>query len=106
MRFPTDPSDVEEAVRALGIQCPVTKANILKDPRSHRIAPWHFHRNHLQKNNNGNWSIRIMSKYIDSDRKVFNFAPPNGNIKQFIESDLLSMGHGTCRGELMCFHLG
>jgi regulator of replication initiation timing len=96
--FPTDATDVEVAIRALGIQCPTTKANIVRDPRSHRIAPWHYHRNHLQKNANGNWSIRTMQKYTDSDRKVFNFAPPNGNIKQFIESDILPMGHSVCRG--------
>lgn len=98
MTFPTDQADCKEAIRVLGIRCPVTKANILANPRSYRIAPWHYQQNHLQKNNKGNWSIRSMEKYTDSDGKAFSFAPPNGNVIQFIESFLLPMGHDVCRG--------
>ena len=99
MRFPPDKNHRKEAIRVLGINCPEKKSSILANSRSHhRIAPWHYHPNHLQKNENGNWVIKKMGTYTDSDRKTFNFAPPNGNIKTFVENTILPMGHNTCRG--------
>ena len=95
--FPTDEQQCEKAIRALGIQCPDTKAKILGDPRHHYIAPWHFRRDHLTKNN-GRWATRHMKEYFDADNKKFDFPPPNGNVQQFIDEKILPMGHGKCRG--------
>jgi len=39
-----------------------------------------------------------MEVYVDTDGKKFDFAPPNGNVQQFIDEVILPMGHDTCRG--------
>lgn len=96
--FPSDERKCKQAIRALGIQCPDRREAILGDPRHHYVAPWHFHRHHLSKNDNGRWAVRDMEQYFDTDGKAFDFPPPNGKPLQFIQDIILPMGHDTCRG--------
>eukprot|EP00984_Skeletonema_dohrnii_P031105 scaffold23192_cov91-Skeletonema_dohrnii-CCMP3373.AAC.1 len=37
-----------------------------------------------------------MEKFTDNEGKTFGFAPPNGNIQQFIDQVILPMGHNIC----------
>eukprot|EP00984_Skeletonema_dohrnii_P017350 scaffold7876_cov70-Skeletonema_dohrnii-CCMP3373.AAC.2 len=96
--FPADDSKCTTAMRLLGIQSPDHKAAIANNPRHNYIAPWHFHRNHLTKKSDGRWAIQNMEKFTDNEGKTFGFAPPNGNVQQFIDQVILPMGHSTCRG--------
>ena len=87
MSFPNG-AKAKEAVRLLGITDPIRIAKITTNPRSYSIAPWHYHRHHLIKKE-GKYKIKKLESYCDGNGKVHQFAPPNGNIKTFIDEEIL-----------------
>ena len=90
-RFPSNPADVTEAARVLGI--PASKRlRIIDNLRKFRLAPWHFHSRHRVCDDQGRWRLRKEKIYRDADGKTFSFAPPNGNIQQYIDEEVLSSG--------------
>ena len=85
--FPTDLKHVVEAARILGVS-PATREKI----HHFKIAPWHFDARHHYRDSLGNWKLRRIEVYKDSDRKSFPFTPPNASIANFIKEE--GMHHG------------
>jgi hypothetical protein len=84
---------VENIVRALAIQCGATKAKLRENPRSFRIAPWHFAPKFREHNeSSGSWSIVKYSKeqlFKDADGKDWKgYPPPTYGPKQFIQQEI------------------
>ena len=74
------------AILALGIKSPTLKQAILATPSNYKIAPWHFHQNHLKRDDGGKWVIKKLPVYKDEEGKSWKFAPPNANLDRFIEN--------------------
>ena len=88
-RLPSDPLQCREALSRLNIPSD-RRSNILADPRKYRVAPWHYKKEHRMKSSDGNWTIRKLDTYKDDDGLSFEFAPPNYNMKRFIEEEIES----------------
>ena len=52
---------------------------------------WHFYPNHREKDDVGNWKLKLdASIYHDTDGKQYTFPPPRYTIKKFIEDEYYS----------------
>ena len=85
-RLPADNTHRTQAINALGIQTLALRDDLHSNHRSHRLAPWHFHPNHLEMGEDGTWRFKKMPAYFDQENKKFAFPPPNASLRLYIES--------------------
>ncbi|KAL3777636.1 hypothetical protein ACHAWO_012525 [Cyclotella atomus] len=79
-RLPADNTHRTQAINALGIQTLALRDDLHSNHRSHRLAPWHFHPNHLEMGEDGTWRFKKMPAYFDQENKKFAFPPPNASL--------------------------
>mmetsp|Transcript_25469 Transcript_25469/g.42361 ORF Transcript_25469/g.42361 Transcript_25469/m.42361 type:complete len:279 (+) Transcript_25469:302-1138(+) len=92
--FPCDATTRSQWYAAMGNHLlPVTKQQIDRKPRNFKLAHWHFHPCHLERNGNGRRAFRKEVTYKDEENKVWktpNHPPPNclpGRFKDYIEAE-------------------
>jgi hypothetical protein len=84
-RFPTG-EQTSQAICALGIVSPTLKEAILSKPSNYKIAPWHYHQDHLERDAKGMYSFKKLPVYKDKEGKSWSFPPPNASLDLFIEN--------------------
>eukprot|EP00978_Attheya_sp_CCMP212_P046528 scaffold396913_cov40-Attheya_sp.AAC.1 len=68
----------------------------MEQPRSFRVAPWHFSPENRKRDENGKWVFRERDVYADYDRANYAFPPPNYNPKHFV-TEVRQEKHGIER---------
>ena len=63
------------------------KIRILYNPRSYKIAPWHYHANHREYSD-GKWHLIKMETYTDEAGNEYDFPPPNYDLQKFIKYEI------------------
>lgn len=96
MRVPQDETKCDATIRLLGIQCSDLRKKIRDNPKAYYVGPWHYHKEHRMRGENGNWMIRPLPTYKDKENVVYPFAPPNASVEAFINEEIPS--YGFCRG--------
>jgi hypothetical protein len=85
------------ALTALAVD-PARRQQIVDSRRNYKVAHWHYSPRHRMKDHSsGKWMLRKPlsldgGKYIDRDRKRWDFAPPNHSLQQYIEDEINGFG--------------
>ena len=70
--FPSYPTECALLIRALGVS-ELMRVRIARNPRSFKIALWHFHARHCRRNTNGRWYLRKVSVCADDGQIMLGF---------------------------------
>ena len=71
-----------QALKSLCVKA-VTKNKLM----NMKVAQWHYSPNHREYWD-GKWHLQKMNKYVDGERDVYDFPPPNYNLTKFIKHEI------------------
>ena len=84
------PEMIKMILNQTGFVSSETRASVTNGGKL-RVYPWHFFPHHLQKNESGKYELNLdLDKYYDSEGNTYKYPPPRGEVKDFINKELLA----------------